>query len=371
MKLYADKSKAETKWKNVLLDFSKIYRRPKTGDLKSIINQTLIRERVNMKKFVYLSYLLLIAFISCSQQNDFPKLTGPYLGQKTPGQTPEIFAPGIISFGDHEHHMVFSTDGNEMFYVVADNYRRHHIILTVVQKNGVWLEPEVAPFSGIYSDFAPSISPDGKYLMFCSNRPMPGDTADVGDFNIWKVVKQNGEWGTPEPLPYPVNDETNEYNPTIAESGNLYFQDNDESGVDIYFSKYDNGKYSVPEKLPETINTKYPEIGPWITPDEKVLFFSSDRPGSLGSMDIYYSKKGNDGNWMLAQNAGDNVNTPFGDAIPVLTPDGKYLFYVSFKGIPVSSIKGKKYKEILKVLNSPQNRDGTSYWVDVAELLRK
>ena len=29
--------------------------------------------------------------------------TGPYLGQPLPGKTPEIFAPGILSFGFHEN----------------------------------------------------------------------------------------------------------------------------------------------------------------------------------------------------------------------------------------------------------------------------
>jgi hypothetical protein len=37
--------------------------------------------------------------------NDFPKLTGPYLGQKPPGMKPEIFAPGIVSTGMYERDM--------------------------------------------------------------------------------------------------------------------------------------------------------------------------------------------------------------------------------------------------------------------------
>ena len=32
-----------------------------------------------------------------AQQENFPVLKGPYLGQKPPGLTPEIFAPEIIS----------------------------------------------------------------------------------------------------------------------------------------------------------------------------------------------------------------------------------------------------------------------------------
>jgi hypothetical protein len=35
-----------------------------------------------------------------AQQKGFPKLTGPYLGQKPPGMKPELFATGIVSSSD-------------------------------------------------------------------------------------------------------------------------------------------------------------------------------------------------------------------------------------------------------------------------------
>jgi hypothetical protein len=41
---------------------------------------------------------LIVVFSGHAQQNDFPKLTGLYIGQKLPGRVPEIFAPGIITF---------------------------------------------------------------------------------------------------------------------------------------------------------------------------------------------------------------------------------------------------------------------------------
>jgi hypothetical protein len=50
-----------------------------------------------MKKPILISYMLLLSAIVNAQQTDFPKLTGPYLGQKPPGMTPIIFAPGSVS----------------------------------------------------------------------------------------------------------------------------------------------------------------------------------------------------------------------------------------------------------------------------------
>ena len=52
-----------------------------------------------MKKIIItICFFVLVVTNAFSQQNDFLKLTGPYLGQNPPGMTPEIFAPGIISF---------------------------------------------------------------------------------------------------------------------------------------------------------------------------------------------------------------------------------------------------------------------------------
>jgi hypothetical protein len=48
---------------------------------------------------IYFGILLsnIFVLISLAHQDYFPVLKGPYLGQKPPGMTAEIFAPGIIS----------------------------------------------------------------------------------------------------------------------------------------------------------------------------------------------------------------------------------------------------------------------------------
>ncbi len=49
--------------------------------------------------------------LSCNQEKEedeifFPNLTGPYLGKKPPGKTPEVFASGIISTGKNESYLI-------------------------------------------------------------------------------------------------------------------------------------------------------------------------------------------------------------------------------------------------------------------------
>lgn len=51
------------------------------------------------------------------RQSDFPIPIGPYLGQKPPGMTPEIFRPGIVSLSEAvEYGMAFTPDGQEFYF---------------------------------------------------------------------------------------------------------------------------------------------------------------------------------------------------------------------------------------------------------------
>jgi hypothetical protein len=149
-------------------------------------------------KIVSFLFIFVVILLSCVQntQNKFPVLKGPYLGQKPPGMTPEIFAPGIISTGYNERIAAFTPDGKELYYALWG--APHGVILFTKEINGIWTKPQVAPFRKGNSDlfisfmkdngnwtkainmgekinssdweFCPTVSPDGKYLFFTSNR---------------------------------------------------------------------------------------------------------------------------------------------------------------------------------------------------------
>lgn len=71
-------------------------------------------------KAIYVGILLsiLFAFSSHAQQDEFPVLKGPYLGQKPPGMMPEIFAPGFVSTNKYtENSCSFFSDGRECYFI--------------------------------------------------------------------------------------------------------------------------------------------------------------------------------------------------------------------------------------------------------------
>jgi hypothetical protein len=83
------------------------------------------------RKFEYLLLAVIILMIGTAGAqkgtSDFPILTGPYLGQKPPGKTPKVFAPGIILTLAHEYSFTVSPDA-------LKNTRFSSLSLASVQK---------------------------------------------------------------------------------------------------------------------------------------------------------------------------------------------------------------------------------------------
>jgi hypothetical protein len=76
---------------------------------------------MQMKKVFVTSVLILVVRSSFGQQ--FTDLQGDYVGQTPPGDTPVVFAPGIVSTVYMEHSApTFSPDGNEVFWRVAKGF---------------------------------------------------------------------------------------------------------------------------------------------------------------------------------------------------------------------------------------------------------
>lgn len=258
-----------------------------------------------------------------------PALRGEYLGQKKPGLRPELFAPGVVSTERSELNSVFTPDGRE-FYFTIRTAQGPWKIMVMKQKDGVWTKPEISSFSGIFSDVDLFISPDGRRLFFCSNRPLDGQGEPRRNYDLWVVERAGEDWSKPANLGAPVNSEGNEFYPSVTRDGTLYFQSarpDANGGRDLYRARLENGAYAKVENLGETINSSLMEGDGLISPDEEYLVFSVDRTDGFGEGDLYVSFRGKDGAWTEPRNLGSAVNTPANENCPILSPDGKFLFY--------------------------------------------
>jgi hypothetical protein len=242
---------------------------------------------------------------------------GEYMGQKPPGPVPEIFAPGIVS-----------TDKKEL--------------------------NSVAPFSTKYSNVDMCVSYDGKKLFFGSNRPVSGEGKAEEGHDIWMVTRTETGWSEPENLGPLVNAGEHQIYPTVTKELTLYFQSRREGnigGSDLYRAEYVNGRYTKPENLGSAVNTEHNEGDVLIAPDESYLIVSSrGRSDSLGRSDLYISFRRPDGSWTKAENMGPTINSEATEYCPMLSPDGRYLFFTSTK-----------------------SGNGDIYWVDakIIDALRK
>lgn len=288
---------------------------------------------------------------------------GPYLGQKPPGEKPELFAEGIITTEFHEHSSpAFSPDGNEVYWSVFINFWGPQVILYMKKEDGKWTAPEVAPFNQGYSDGNPCFSPDGKKIFFESRRPLAKGDPFTGNTDIWVVRRKGTGWAEPENLGEVVNSDKWERGPSISRKGTLYFCSMRDGGfgkMDIYRCRLENGVYGKPENLGKMINTDGHEGWPFIAPDESYLIYQSS------GGDLMVSFSGDDDTWLTPENLSAKMNFQGGyERFPLLSNDGKYLFFVSNRWLgPRYFEKSPTLEEVTSRARSLSNGLGNVYWV--------
>lgn len=258
-------------------------------------------------------------------KSEFPALTGPYLGQKTPGMMAEPFAPGVISKSGWELEGVFAPGMKEFYFTTRGGERTRSTIIGFRQQNDVWKKFIEFPRKGEVT-----FSPDG-------NRMHMAKTYKERTKSGWSELKyldsmfNRDDWGI--------------MRLTTSASGTYVFDDYKSNDV-IRISNVVDGKRQAPKEMNSIVNTGKWTAHPYIAPDESYLIWDSEREGGYGGSDLYVSFKQKDGSWGDAINMGKEVNSDNWDAYASVTPDGKYILFN--RGIDMES--------------DPTNVD--IYWVD-------
>jgi hypothetical protein len=276
--------------------------------------------------------------------------------------TPRIFGAGIISDGFSNRDMALSPDGKDLFYTLQWSYGSFSVILHAQKKNGQWSKPETAWFSGRYNDLEPSFAPDGQRLFFTSNRPVQVNDS-VKDYDIWYLQKKGENWEGPFNAGSSVNTDKDEFYPSLARNGNLYFtRDNGEAKDDIFMSAYRDGHFQNPEPLSESVNSKGYDFNAFVDPDEQFILFSSyKRKDDFGGGDLYYSLR-KDSIWLPAKHFGREINSASLDYSPFVSGDKKYFFFTSKRQLVKFPFpKSKTFAQIKEILGSFGNGNDDIY----------
>lgn len=197
-----------------------------------------------------------------------------------------------------------------------------------------------------HGDYGPSISADGKTLIFTSRRAdtegagidVNGDHKFFEDIYITEFNAEAKDWEEAENIPGKLNSVGHDAALCISPDGKfIYIYRNDGQIYigDIFVSKVSStGKWGTPKPLDKPVNSTYFESSASISADNNKLFFVSERPKqkkskSQGQSDIWVADRLSKSTWGEPRNLGPIINTEFDEGKVYLHPDGKTIFFSS------------------------------------------
>ena len=254
-----------------------------------------------------------------------------YLGQTPPALTPELFAPGLVSTDAVELNSVFNQDFTEFFFarLVDGTQTMHHAVF----ERGAWSAARpLLLFPGGTRATADdmSVSPDGQSLYFLGIHPHAQDP-EGRTTDIWASARHGGAWSTAAVVPAPISTPASEIYPVVVADGSLYFISNRPGSLgpsDLYRAqRRPDGSFDAPVNVGPPINGEHGTGDAYVSPDERYMIFAARRPSSLGSADLFVSFRTGAGAWTEPVNLGDTINSALIDYCPMVTPDGRYLFF--------------------------------------------
>lgn len=251
---------------------------------------------------------------------------------------PVPFAPENLGKNINTRHMEYfpsiTADGKQLIFTRNEPVNRvyQEDFYSSTMENGVWGLGQVlpSPVNTPDNEGALCISANGKVIFFTGCNRENG----YGSCDLYITTLQNGGWMKPVNLGPPINTEAWESQPALSPDGNtVIFCSNRPGGLggkDLWISHYQGkGVWTEPENLGDSINTSGDEFSPFLYWDERTLFFASDGHPGLGMLDLFVSTKGADGKWGKPKNLGYPINTVFEDNGLIIAPDGRTAYYAN------------------------------------------
>ena len=283
--------------------------------------------------------------------------------------SPQLFAPGVVSGPADELSPAFTPDGKSVYFTRGN--ASTSTILKSTFKSGHWSTPTVAAFSGQWRDLEAAMAPDGTFLVFASNRPSVngksvldgaynGKTYPGAGGNLWRVDREGDGWGSPKRLSEAINQGTAVFSPSVAADGSLYFmRANDKTGVfHLFRSQYESGRYMTAESVGVGDPTT-DEVDPAVAPDESFLIYSSSHPAQHDPKRLMIAFRAEHG-WSTPKDLGDEVNESGSNIEARLGPDHRSLYFSTNTVPPVSFPRtrqqsGSDLRQMIVWANGRQN----------------
>lgn len=194
-------------------------------------------------------------------------------------------------------------------------------------------------FSSSRADYCPAFSDrNGSAVYFSSTRnsdtggQMSGITGTKpGDIYCLKK-DEKGHWKSPEATEGELNSEWDEGAACFTEDGNtMYFtvcrsDPQYPRMAEIWTSTRNDAKWGKPQALKITADTLSSYAHPALSPDGKWLYFVSDMPGGYGGYDLWRASVVGGHGVGAVENLGPEINTPGNEMFPAFRPSGELYF---------------------------------------------
>ncbi|HKK61111.1 MAG TPA: hypothetical protein VJ951_01045, partial [Bacteroidales bacterium] len=212
-----------------------------------------------------------------------------------------------------EKTMFFTVLGPQNRDMKPTNLKQQEDFYYANFENGQWMPRKKLgpPVNTNYNEGAQSITADGSVIYFTAcNRP--GGHGRMCDL-YYSNILDNGSWSKPVNLGDVINTGRSEKHPSISADGRMIIFTSNRGGgkgdYDLWMSMKSDNRWTKPVNLGDSINTEGIEQSPFLHPDQKSLYFSSDGWPGLGRGDIFVSRLKDDGSWSTPKNLGYPVNS--------------------------------------------------------------
>jgi hypothetical protein len=156
------------------------------------------------------------------------------------------------------------------------------------------------------------------------------------------------EWSEPVNLGEPINSPQGEESFRMTPDGRMAVWASNRYGThgnhDIWYSFWDSlsGSWSEPVNCGTNVNTMIEDLGPCLSPDGQKLYYQQfGRPGGYGGWEIWVSTWDSvNGEWGVPENLGPTINATGSEWSPFVSPDGSQLYFSRYCSIWVCEWNG-------------------------------
>jgi outer membrane protein OmpA-like peptidoglycan-associated protein len=179
-----------------------------------------------------------------------------------------------------------------------------------------------------------SLTPEGNAFIVVNQFPKDGGMNK--GFSLVRLLA-DGTWSYPEPIDIEdYNITSSAISLTMSNDGTVLIlslpQTQGASENDLFISyKIADNRWSRPKSMGDAVNSAYREVTPYLSADSKELYFASNRPLSVGGLDLFFISRLDETwtNWSKPRRFVAPINTTGDESQPYFNAATGHLYFSS------------------------------------------